>query len=513
MSCKPENHSETKFPEVPQGPQKASAAQPLGTYGSIVGRSDTSKPWQERREALYRLQRTAVSLLFPAGTPAAEIKGTGTCRWAVQSKTNGVDVMMSHYEETGQDRASFKGLQNCGAVWTCPVCAQRISETRRKEMNVAMKHARDEKLLVKMATYTSQHSIDDDLQTMLQGMKDAKRALEQRRDYKKFKADDLVGSIVATEVTHGKNGWHVHFHVIYFLRTKAGADFLGGLGDAWRTALRGVGLDGADAAFDCQNAENAAGYVAKWGAAEELTLSGKKKAKKGGMNPLQLLEAYAAGNEEAGELWLEYSKRFHGRNQLSWSRGLKALMGVDDVSDEDAAGDEVQDDQEQEEDPLMNISHSDWRATGRYRRTRILDAAEVEGAKGIDAVLSEPWSKDLTDDVIDDADECPAKQARNDAARRVMDNLIAEIDDAMKPKPGGLAERALSLVRKKDDKPQRHVMTGDRGKFSKNEKQRSHTKTRGVPKFSKNEKQPPHVMTGGALAASDDASEAHVVFV
>lgn len=137
---------------------------------------------------------------------------------------------------------------------------------------------------------------------------------------------------------------------------------------------------------------------------------------------------------------------------------LTDVRGRDDVSDEDAAGDEVQDDQEQEEDPLMNISHSDWRATGRYRRTRILDAAEVEGAKGIDAVLSEPWSKDLTDDVIDDADECPAKQVRNDAARREMDKLIAKIDDAMKLKPGGLAECALSLVREKNDKQPPHVM-------------------------------------------------------
>lgn len=109
----------------------------------------------------------------------------------------------------------------------------------------------------------------------------------------------------------------------------------------------------------------------------------------------------------------------------------------------------------------MNISHSDWRATGRYRRTRILDAAEVEGAKGIDAVLSEPWSKDLTGDVIDAADECPAKPARNNAARRTMDRLIAEIDDAMKLKPCGLAERALSLVRKRDANQPPQVMVED----------------------------------------------------
>ena len=109
------------------GGEKAPAGGRLGRDGGSVGRSG----WQERRREIWALQRTAASLLYPAGTPRTAVKGVGTCRWAVQSTYAGVDVVMNRYEKTGQERASFSGLQTCGLVWSCPACAARISETRR----------------------------------------------------------------------------------------------------------------------------------------------------------------------------------------------------------------------------------------------------------------------------------------------------------------------------------------------------------------------------------------------
>lgn len=302
----------------------------------------------------------------------------------------GVDVTMSHYEETGQDRASYQGLQTCGLAWNCPCCGARICEKRRGEMNTLIAFARKAGYSIRMLTLTARHGADDNLADLLDSMKRSKKAWHQHRTWKDLKISGaIVGSVTATEVTHGQiHGWHPHFHVLVVLRDDLAASALSGLGDAWRASLRGKGLDGNGAAYDCANADKAGAYVAKWGAAEELTLSGQKRARgKGGRTPLQLLEATKAGNAEAGALWLEYAAAFRGRSQLQWSRGLKAMAGVDEVSDEDAACDETQDDQEADK-PLLTIDNETWRDRGRWNRTDILDAAERSGAAGVFAVLA-----------------------------------------------------------------------------------------------------------------------------
>ena len=101
--------------------------------------------------------------------------------------------------------------------------------------------------------------------------------------------------------------------------------------------LRAEGPDGSGAAFQVQGATAAGNYVGKWGAAEELALSGKKSAPRGAQ-PFQLLADYADQNDaRAGALFAEFAGVFKGRRQLVWSPGLKKLAGIDEVSDEQAA--------------------------------------------------------------------------------------------------------------------------------------------------------------------------------
>lgn len=390
------------------------AKAPLGIYGGIVGRSDDDQPsWQERRRTIWALSRTAAGLLYPAGTPKEDLKGVATCRWAVQSKAVGVDVHLSEYQGTGQRRASFGGLQTCGLVWTCPACAARISETRRRQLNAGLEWAKGQGYRISMVTLTARHGEGDDLAGLLAAMKQAKRRLHQHRAWKRIKPD-IVAVLTATEVTHGRNGWHPHFHMVVIVRTKDAEAALADLGDPWRGALRAEGLDGASAAFDCQDASAAGRYVAKWGAGEELTMSGKKLAKGKGKTPLQLLEAHKAGNEEAGELWLEYAAAFHRRTQLDGLKRLVDLAGIEDLTDAEAARDETQVGQERE--LLTNIDTDTWRSKARAKRTDVLDAAETDGAAGVWAVIHGP---------------CPSSDIARPPPLR----------------PGGLAERALAMVR------------------------------------------------------------------
>lgn len=38
-------------------------------------------------------------------------------------------------------KAFYQGLMACGGVWTCPVCAAKVSERRRQELKEAIRAA------------------------------------------------------------------------------------------------------------------------------------------------------------------------------------------------------------------------------------------------------------------------------------------------------------------------------------------------------------------------------------
>lgn len=360
------------------------------------------------RAARFRHQRHAARLLKGKGR-------VGLCRWSMISRSAGVDAVKSIYEN-GATGAHYEGVQTCGSVWVCPCCSARISETRREEMNKLLAWAREQGYRPMMVTLTARHGRDDDLDDLLNRMKDAKQRLGRHRRYTGLKSQ-IKGSVTATEVTGGgKNGWHPHFHIIVIL---SGDADLEQLREPWLASLRGAGLDGAGAAFQVQGAEAAGDYIAKWGAAEELTLSNQKKSRSGsGMTPAQLLAASCDdGDVRAGRLWVEYAKVFHGRRQLVWSRGLKALAGIDQVDDEQAAQDQKQ--EGQTEVGRANISGDLW-------------------SKGV-AVRD----ADRRADLLDRVEEVGPAQAVAELAAG-MDELIDEGD--WRPRPGGIAERLAGSI-------------------------------------------------------------------
>lgn len=330
----------------------------------------------------FRWQRHAAKLLQGKGR-------VGLCRWSVVSKVAGVGLVESQYNQTGEIRSHFEGLQTCGSVWSCPCCSARISETRRDEMNALLKWTRSRGFAVSMLTLTARHGRKDDLAELLTRMKDAKRRWARHRSYRMLKPL-IVGSVTATEVTGGgAHGWHPHFHVIVV--THDGVD-LSPLRDAWLASLRGAGIDGTGAGWDIRDANETGAYIAKWGAAEEIALSGRKKGRRAGRTPSQLLAASCdLGDGLAGRLWREYSDVFHSRRQLVWSPGLKALVGIGEVDDVDAAQDKRQDDQE--EIGRANISHSIWKnhvaKPKADRRSALLERAELVGATRAVAELSD----------------------------------------------------------------------------------------------------------------------------
>lgn len=405
---------------------KATAAGGLGRYtvnvdqGCGVSTDKKNKKNKEKhidKETKERLRKAYRRDLYDDQRAAAAIIGEHIrhdhrvckCKWVKCSTT--VDLVEKTYMgETGERivRAGFEGLTICGNAWGCPVCADRIARKRRDEMNMAMAWARAQGFVPVLVTLTARHGFDDRLEDLLSAMKNSKRRLRQRREWKSLPVE---GSICATEMTHGRNGWHPHFHELVFLRAKNEREALRmmkPLAHAWRVSLAAFGLDGNAAAFDVRGAANAGTYITKFGVAEEMSMREGKKAKGGGRIPRELARAAAEGgkgSKQAEMLWLEYFRATSGKRRklLTWSHGLKRRVGVDEVTDEEAAQD-VDGDEENKPTPLREYDNETWRKV-RPRRVQILEAAESGQPGAIERAEIEPEPEPEDDvDLVDDDD-------------------------------------------------------------------------------------------------------------
>jgi hypothetical protein len=136
----------------------------------------------ERRIGRYRLQNAAARLL-----PEERV---AKCMRTVLEKGGSVAVM--HSREVG--RAHYKGLMCCGSLWTCPVCASKISERRRVELSKALE--RNPEYSVVLATFTFAHGQGDALAELVDFLNDGIRRTRSGEPWLRIQDRFcLVGSI------------------------------------------------------------------------------------------------------------------------------------------------------------------------------------------------------------------------------------------------------------------------------------------------------------------------------
>lgn len=380
-----------------------------------------------RREDRFALQRTAAKLV-----PNQRV---AHCHWTAQS--NEVELLKR------QGDARFSGLQTCGSIWACPVCSARISEVRRGELRDLEAWAGSPLNGVRMVmmTLTARHRRRN-LRRLMEELARAKARMQNRAAWKNLrKLGILVGSVSVREATYGvKNGWHPHYHVI--LLVSAGSDneareLLEPLREVWLECLEKEGLTGtAKRAFHLQPRDAISSYISKfgrdegdrkaateeraetWGMAEEATLSRTKKGRgdddEKSRSPVQLLREAQEGDNEAGRLWQEYANAFHGKRQQVWSNGLKALVGIEEIEDEEAA--EGEEYTEEKDELIASWPRKTWKAI-RNRRGDLLTAAETGGVEAVQGVL----------------DEIEGSRVK-----------VPDLSQPPPPKPGGLIERLLA---------------------------------------------------------------------
>lgn len=205
--------------------------------------------------------------------------------------------------DSEENRAGFSGLQSCGSVWACPVCAAKVQAHRAGELGQVLAWARREKRTVAMVTLTVRHSpkhplvetVDQDTGEVVAGVWDAISSgwgavtsgsqwhsettedfTERSEKWEAARALALAGqgrmprggrqNLVPTrrigdperfgiegwaravEVTHGLNGWHVHIHAVMILdgtKDEATANaFLAGsrMWERWQKGIAKIGF-------------------------------------------------------------------------------------------------------------------------------------------------------------------------------------------------------------------------------------------------------------------------------
>ena len=306
----------------------ASSKSLLGMYAKFAVAQ--SADWIVRRFAL----QAAARVLLPGN------RVCDCCRKPVPGSAT-VEVWYSGEVQA----AHYKRLQTCGGVWVCAVCAARITERRRVELQAAVDNGRYRPVLV---TLTVRHVVGDVLAAVLGGLLAAYREFTRSRAYKRLKRDyGIVGTVKALEVTYGDNGWHPHLHLLVFLGPGVPVDGLEyRVREMWLSAVAAVGLDATwQRGATVKDAWRwIAEYVAKWGhepawgVDREVAKGNSKSGRVAGRSPTQLLADFIDGDMQAGALWREYAAAFRGRSQLRWSKGLRDVLGLGvDKSDAELA--------------------------------------------------------------------------------------------------------------------------------------------------------------------------------
>src|SRR5437764_10285238 len=237
---------------------------------SALSKDEDARLEVDNRLVKWRLQRTAQALL-----PNERV---AFCMRRIQATT--VDVL---YSPTRQS-AHYSGLMVCGSIWVCPLCAAKISERRRVELEQAIAQCIEKGGAVYLVTYTISHKRYDDLSTLLQSFLAARKRVKQGRAAQTLRKQfGILGTISVREVTWSKlNGCHPHCHELVFCSAEIDIDeYDQAARSHWQRSVEHEGLSINDHGFNISRTYGSvADYVAKfgreprhspWGAATEMT--------------------------------------------------------------------------------------------------------------------------------------------------------------------------------------------------------------------------------------------------
>jgi hypothetical protein len=228
------------------------------------------------------------------------------------------------------------------------VCSAHISERRADELRQALAAHTAAGGSAGFATFTTSHVASDSLEASLTAFLAAFRHLTGKPSYGRLrKRWGLLGYVRVLEVTHGRHGWHVHVHVLYFFSSPQTAESLAQFEEElyplWESAAaraqltmsRRYGLAVQLAYGTVEDYLAKFGHGPRWDISREMTKGhikqGRSLAGQRSLTPWELLLAAHDGDVRCGVLFREYALKFKGRAQLYWSPGLRAALLGDET--------------------------------------------------------------------------------------------------------------------------------------------------------------------------------------
>lgn len=317
--------------------------------------------WQERidQAEAERLQKR-FRLLDQAQRVLPEDKHLAACMRAPQKypkQAPFVDLMW----DAGNNSAGYRKLCRCANGKLCAVCAAHLGEKKREEAAAGVLANTDRGGWLGFMTLTASHSLEDELDDLIERFDAAYNDMRTRRPYRAaldaWGGGDNVKFIIAWEITWGPlYGWHYHRHIIVFVldqskMTMEPDEFSQIARVEWTAAAARQGLRTNEHGFDFAPTRGAvADYIAKWGHEPEarpwgvedeatkahsksarVVISGAKKHVH--LTPFQMLALLDEGithvyGHDLAALFRAYAKATKGKPQLRWSRGLRAALGL-----------------------------------------------------------------------------------------------------------------------------------------------------------------------------------------
>tara|TARA_B110000914_G_scaffold220940_1_gene231841 strand:+ start:2997 stop:4460 length:1464 start_codon:yes stop_codon:yes gene_type:complete len=374
---------------------------------------------QSARAANFKLVETTKKLL--ANTAQNRI-----CVCMSHRLSKDTNISIKHNGQIGSaGLAYYSNLIQCSSIHTCIFCNNRIMLKRSKEITQAYDYFTSSLYgFVPMLTLTIPHKLGGSLEKQLELINQAyKRLMDDRIMRQVWELVGKVGAIKGVEYTHGKNGHHNHIHSLMFLErshhniklpiarwtTPKRKGMLRLLNEKqeksyidkgiqaqisymsfedfikfyWVKLCRdvGLGMPSLENGAVITEGNNVKSYIAKHKSAQEITNSRDKKAKHGNRNQWELLLDYQNGDKHAGEIFKEYAQAFSGGKLLRWSNGLKKLLLIAEIEDEEVQGE----DESTENETIEEITMDVWQLVKRYRlQARLLSAVENDRRGGTD---------------------------------------------------------------------------------------------------------------------------------
>lgn len=241
-------------------------------------------------------------------------------------------------------KAKFFGSTHCGNMFACPTCTAKAMQKLAKQIDAGLDKLRDKyfgvmvTLTVPHLYYMKNRETTDILYHTFYRFRMAAKSTRPNPIRTMFRNLGIVHWIAVCEYTWGKNGWHPHFHCIFWCKRDKAKDVLNYeqmLNDWWIKRAKKYTLEywktnklhfkteekmaevvnnlydkaEKNAGFcigkkDGKIREALSGsYVAGWGANHELTGLKLKTAKLDHYTPHQILELAAMGDKQFKRLW------------------------------------------------------------------------------------------------------------------------------------------------------------------------------------------------------------------